>query len=123
MRLGNGHKITAFAGNQSFESRYLVKEKAVGDLPPFFAPGKVFGQHDLVVPEVEVGFFRVAAGQGAAADVVNHRLRTAKNLVAGKLDPPAKINLFLVGKKVFVEAMQLVKDHATDDHGRTGGPE
>src|SRR4051812_35936446 len=54
--------------------------------------------------------------------MVYHRGRLHIHFIFGELQAPAKINLFLVGKKVFIKSAQLVVKRRLYKHRRTGRP-
>ena len=68
---------------------------------------------------------RVAAGRGCLADlpgrelaVVHHRVGDHPDLVAGRVRPPAEVDVVAEQGQVDVEAAELVPDVAADQHAR-----
>ena len=68
---------------------------------------------------------RMAAGRGCLADlpgrelaVVHHRVGDHPDLVAGRVRPPAEVDVVAEQGQVAVEAAELVPDVAADQHAR-----
>ncbi len=123
MCLDDRPEIGGLTGKQEFPGRKAVHDQSQRDLPGYLSTRKIFGQHNEVITEVKKDLPFAALGQSAPSDVVYTGLWTGIHLVPGQLQPPAKIDLFLVRKKIAIQAAQLVIEFRPHEHGRSAGPE
>jgi len=111
------------AGEQVLPGADGIQCQPGGYPPPAFAQGQVLPKHDEIVAEVEVCLARVALREGATAHVAYDRGGAGVDAIAGALESPTEVDLFLVGEKVRVEASMGEEDGGTHEHGRPRGPE
>ena len=70
MCLNDGGEIPEFEFDQKLQHGYPVKDKAGEKDAEQFSSRKIFIKEDDVVPEIQVYFFMVMFGKGAAPYVV-----------------------------------------------------
>ena len=80
MRLPDGEKINRLTGKQGFEGRNKIHQYPERNLPERLALGKIFRQHDHIVPEIQKYFSLISLRQCSTTYMVNHRSRTGINL-------------------------------------------
>lgn len=85
--------------------------------------GQVLIEQEKVVAVVQKQLFGVVVGQGAAAHVIDNRLRDNGNAVTHVFQPPADVNLLHMGEEIVVEASRFGVEFAADEKARARGPE
>lgn len=110
----NRYEIAAIAIQQSFPGRDGIQEIADRHHPKLPAEWKVFGEHDLVIPEVQVGLFRISPWERTAPHMIHAGPGTGKDPVSCELYAPAEIDLLLVCEKVFIKTTHLVEHRSAN---------
>jgi hypothetical protein len=97
-------KIPEFKPEQELQHGDPVEDDAREQDAEQFSGWKIFIKQDDVVPEIQVCLFMVVFGQGTTSNMVNGRLPAKLDLVAQVLNPPAKINLFHMCEKEWIQS-------------------
>lgn len=91
------------------EEGYVVEGYAQGRFPEEARQGCIFYQAGQAVAKIEEGLGGVGVIQRATAEVVDGGGGLYTDGIAGALEAPAEIDLFLMGKKPRVKATDFMK--------------
>src|SRR6478736_8548502 len=74
------------------------------------------------IPEVQICFFGIRSIQGSATHMVDCTLTLIINLMACTVEFPTQVNLFHMGKEIFIKAIHLFIERTANDKASTGSP-
>ena len=100
----DGPEIDGLAGKEGFPGGNGVQNEPERDLPDPLLGRQAFGHHDEIIAKIEKDLPLVTLWQGSAAHMEDDGFRAGIDAVAGQLEAPAEIDLFLVGEEEIFEA-------------------
>src|SRR5688500_18338143 len=101
-------KIFSFSCHQRLHSRNGIQHKPVQYFPESLSRRHILRHHHQVVPEVQKHFFTITLRQGGTTNMIYYTFRTRIHHITLALQPPAKINFFLVSEEEIIEAAELM---------------
>src|ERR1700761_2783493 len=122
MRFQNSPEINELASEQRFPGRNRIQEDPERQLPDPLLRRQILRHHDQTIPEIEKYLPFISFGQRPAPYMIYNGSRTGIDGITRQLQPPAKIDLLLVRKKVTIQPSQLMIQRRPDKQGRTASP-
>lgn len=110
MRTYNSKKMSRLSGKQELNAGNSIQHSTRKQLQVQVPRSMVLEKQKEIVPEIVVGLLRVHFSQGTRAHMIHGRIFAIHHLIAKVSQPPAKINFFHMGEKIFIKPANFKKD-------------